>query len=75
MTDTTGVGVSNPGDTTGVRSVPAEVEAATTAATNNDIVRMTMNNNTVGTTVNNDTVGTTGEGPPAIRGNGERHET
>jgi hypothetical protein len=74
MTDTTGVGVSNPGDTTGVKSAPAGVEASTTAATNNDTVRTTMNNDTVrttmnndtvGTTVNNDTVGTTVEGLPA----------
>jgi hypothetical protein len=65
MTDTTGVRVSNPGGTTGVKSAPAGVEAATTAATNNNTVGMTVNNNTVGTTVNNDTVGTTVEGPPA----------
>jgi hypothetical protein len=74
MTDTTGVGVSNPGGTMGVRSAPAGVEAATTAATNNDTVRTTVNidtvgttvnNYTVGTTVNNDTVGMTVEGPPA----------
>jgi hypothetical protein len=43
----------------GVRSAPAEVEAATTAAPNNDTVRKTVNIDTVGTTVNIDTVRTT----------------